>query len=118
MNRLAARCVRQGMFLCLLLTAISVSAAPRAWLAAMPRADLAHLLKRGFIGAIVAFASFGGIMLATLLGPVGQAAVLRETSTVFSALIGWLMLGEHTGPRRVALMAMIAAGAVIVQLAA
>lgn len=32
MNRLAARCVRQGMFLCLLLTAISVSAAPRAWL--------------------------------------------------------------------------------------
>lgn len=87
-------------------------------LAAMPRADLAHLLKRGFIGAIVAFASFGGIMLATRLGPVGQAAVLRETSTVFSALIGWLMLGEHTGPRRVALMAMIAAGAVIVQLAA
>ena len=87
-------------------------------LAAMPRADLRDLLRKGFIGALVAFASFGGIMLATRLGPVGQAAVLRETSTVFAALIGWLMLGESTGPRRVALMALIAAGAVIVQLAA
>ncbi len=87
-------------------------------LARMPRADRAHLFRRGFVGALVAFASFGGIMLATRLGPVGQAAVLRETSTVFAALIGWLMLGESTGPRRVALMALIAAGAVIVQLAA
>ncbi len=85
---------------------------------AMPREDLRNLLKRGFFGALVAFCSFGGIMLATRLGPVGQAAVLRETSTVFAALIGWVMLGESTGPRRVALMAMIAAGAVIVQLAA
>ncbi|MBN8290812.1 EamA family transporter [Rhodobacter sp. NTK016B] len=87
-------------------------------LIAMPRVDRTDLLRRGVLGALVAFASFGGIMLATRLGPVGQAAVLRETSTVFSALIGWLMLGESTGPRRVALMAMIAAGAVIVQLAA
>jgi multidrug transporter EmrE-like cation transporter len=78
---------------------------------------LRPLLLRGLIGALVAFGSFGGIMLATRLGPVGQAAVLRETSTVFAALIGWLMLGERTGPRRVALMAMIAGGAVVVQLA-
>lgn len=91
-------------------------AAPR--LLALPRAELASLLRRGLIGAFVAVASFGGIMLATRLGPVGQAAVLRETSTVFSALIGWLMLGERSGPVRVALMAMIALGAVIVQWAA
>lgn len=78
---------------------------------------LRPLVIRGLIGALVAFGSFGGIMLATRLGPVGQAAVLRETSTVFAALIGWLMLGETTGPRRVALIAMIAAGAVVVQLA-
>ena len=91
-------------------------AAPR--LLALPRAELSSLLRRGLIGAFVAVASFGGIMLATRLGPVGQAAVLRETSTVFSALIGWLMLGERSGPVRVALMAMIALGAVIVQWAA
>ena len=85
---------------------------------ALPRDQIAGLMRRGVIGGLVAFASFGGIMLATRLGSVGQAAVLRETSTVFAALIGWLMLGESTGPRRVALMALIAGGAVIVQLAA
>jgi drug/metabolite transporter (DMT)-like permease len=84
----------------------------------LPRSEVAGLIRRGVIGGLVAIASFGGIMLATRLGSVGQAAVLRETSTVFAALIGWLMLGESTGPRRVALMSLIAAGAVIVQLAA
>ena len=89
----------------------------RRW-SRLPRAQLAALMRRGVAGGLIAFASFGGIMLATRLGSVGQAAVLRETSTVFAALIGWLMLGESTGPRRVALMALIATGAVIVQLAA
>lgn len=84
----------------------------------MPADQIGPLVSRGLVGAIVAMASFGGIMLATRLGPVGQAAVLRETSRVFSALIGWLMLGERTGPRRVALMGCIALGAVIVQVAA
>jgi drug/metabolite transporter (DMT)-like permease len=76
---------------------------------------LGPLLARGVIGALVAFVSFGAIMLATRLDKVGEAAVLRETSTVFAALIGWLMLGEKVGPRRLALMALIAAGAVIVE---
>jgi drug/metabolite transporter (DMT)-like permease len=84
----------------------------------LPRVELASLMRLGIIGGLVAFASFGGIMLATRLGSVGQAAVLRETSTVFAALIGWLMLGESTGPRRVALMTLIAGGAVIVQITA
>lgn len=73
------------------------------------------LLARGFIGAIVAFMSFGAIMLATRLDKVGEAAVLRETSVVFAALIGWLVLRETVGPRRIALMVLIAAGAVIVE---
>ncbi|MGR3583079.1 MAG: EamA family transporter, partial [Pseudooceanicola nanhaiensis] len=55
-------------------------------------------------------------MLATRLDKVGEAAVLRETSTVFAALIGWLVLKESVGPRRVALMVMIAFGAVVVEL--
>ncbi|TYB91203.1 DMT family transporter [Oceaniovalibus sp. ACAM 378] len=76
---------------------------------------LAPLLKRGFLGAFIAFGSFGSIMMATRLDKVGEAAVLRETSTVFAALIGWLVLGETVGPRRMALMALIALGAVIVE---
>lgn len=73
------------------------------------------LLVRGLIGAIIAFLSFGSIMLATRLDKVGEAAVLRETSTVFAALIGWLVLKETVGPRRITLMALIALGAVIVE---
>ncbi len=75
---------------------------------------LAALGLRGLLGALIAFGSFGSIMLATRLDKVGEAAVLRETSTVFAALIGWIMLGERVGPRRLGLMALIAAGAVIV----
>jgi drug/metabolite transporter (DMT)-like permease len=76
---------------------------------------LGPLALRGIVGGLVAFASFGSIMLATRLDQVGEAAVLRETSTVFAALIGWLFLKEHVGPARVALMGLIAAGAVIVE---
>jgi drug/metabolite transporter (DMT)-like permease len=76
---------------------------------------LRPLLVRGLIGAIVAYGSFGSIMLATRLGQVGEAAILRETSTVFAALIGWLVLRETVGPKRMILMGLIAVGAVIVE---
>ncbi|MEM9584241.1 MAG: EamA family transporter [Pseudomonadota bacterium] len=79
------------------------------------RPALGPLMARGMTGAFVAFFSFGAIMLATRLDKVGEAAVLRETSTVFAALIGWLILGEKVGPRRLTLMALIAAGAVVVE---
>lgn len=81
----------------------------------MPR-PFGRLAKLGLAGAFTAYASFGGILLATRLDKVGEAAVLRETSVVFSALLGWVMLGESTGPRRIALISLIAAGAVIVEL--
>ncbi|KDB03738.1 multidrug transporter [Defluviimonas sp. 20V17] len=81
------------------------------------RDQIAPLLRRGVLGAVIAWASFGSVMLATRLDKVGQAAVLRETSTIFAALIGWVVLGEKVGPRRTLLMALIAAGAVVVELA-
>jgi drug/metabolite transporter (DMT)-like permease len=83
----------------------------------LPSSEVVPLLKRGVIGAFVAYFSFGSIMLATRLDKVGEAAVLRETSTVFAAAIAWIVLGEKVGPRRLALMALIAAGAVIVEMA-
>lgn len=74
------------------------------------------LMLRGIIGGVTAVFSFGAIMLATRLDKVGEAAVLRETSTIFAAFIGWLVLKETVGPRRIALMALIAVGAVIVEM--
>jgi len=86
------------------------------WRSMAVKPELPPLMVRGVIGAFVAFFSFGSIMLATRLDKVGEAAVLRETSTVFAALIGWLALKETVGPRRIALMTLIAVGAVIVEL--
>lgn len=90
-----------------------------AWLRyrRMPDAPvIGPLLLRGLAGALLGWFSFGGVMLATFLDKVGEAAVLRETSTVFAALIGWFILGENVGPRRLVLMSLIALGAVIVEL--
>jgi drug/metabolite transporter (DMT)-like permease len=86
------------------------------WRQMTDRPDPVRLLRLGVTGAIIAFGSFGSVMLATRLDKVGEAAVLRETSTVFAAVIGWLVLKETVGPRRIALMTLIALGAVIVEL--
>jgi drug/metabolite transporter (DMT)-like permease len=90
---------------------------PLGWLVLkrrIPKVDPA-LVRLGLVGAVTAYFSFGSIMMATRLDKVGEAAVLRETSVLFSALISWLVLKEGVGPRRLALMALIAAGAVIVE---
>ena len=80
--------------------------------------EFKSLVPRGIIGGLIAFLSFGGIMLATRLDKVGEAAVLRETSIVFAAIIGWLFLKETVGPRRISLIMLIAVGAVFVELGA
>jgi drug/metabolite transporter (DMT)-like permease len=85
------------------------------WLRMPDRPVPGPLLLRGLVGGVVAYFSFGAVMLATRLDKVGEAAVLRETSVVFAALLGWLMLGERVGPRRLALIALIAGGAVLVE---
>jgi drug/metabolite transporter (DMT)-like permease len=76
------------------------------------------MATRGFIGGLVAFASFGSIMFATRLDKVGEVAVLRETSVVFAALIGWFFLNEKVGLLRASLMVAIAGGAVLVEFGA
>ncbi|QUS34886.1 DMT family transporter [Falsirhodobacter algicola] len=74
------------------------------------------LLARGALGALVGIVSFGGVMIGTRIGKVAEVSSLRETSTLFAALIGWVALGERSSAPRIVLMAGIAAGAVLVQL--
>ena len=96
----------------------SLSITPYAvyrWINLSEKPKFLPLAIRGAVGGVVAFFSFGSIMLATRLDKVGEAAVLRETSTVFAAVIGWLFLKETVGPRRVLLMALIALGAIVVE---
>jgi len=59
--------------------------------------NLHKILPLGMIGGLIAVLSFGSIMLATRLDQVGKIAVLRETSTVFAAIIGWVLLKEVVG---------------------
>ncbi|MFV0292916.1 MAG: EamA family transporter [Paracoccus sp. (in: a-proteobacteria)] len=101
-----------------LLDGIFMPVFTRQRLSALPRHEWRSLALRGLLGTFIAFASFGSIMLAIRIDEVGRAAVLRETSTVFAALVGWLILGEKVGPGRAALMALIATGAVIMEFGA
>ena len=73
------------------------------------------LFWRGPIGGVLAVTSFGSILLATRLDKVGEAAILRETSVIFAALMGWLFLKEKVGAYRVILMSLIVLGAVLVE---
>jgi drug/metabolite transporter (DMT)-like permease len=77
--------------------------------------ELGPLMRRGLVGGVVAYLSFGSVMMATRLDKVGQAAVLRETSVVFAALIGWAFLGERVGGLRAGLVILVALGAVVVE---
>ena len=72
--------------------------------------------KAIFAILIIAILSFGAIMMATRLDKVGEAAVLRETSTIFAAIIGYIFLKETVGIVRFLMIALIAIGAVIVEL--
>ena len=80
-----------------------------------PAGAAGRCCARGVTGGLVAYVSFGSIMLATRIDKVGQAAVLRETSVVFAALIGWAFLGERVGALRAALVVLIAAGAIVME---
>jgi drug/metabolite transporter (DMT)-like permease len=63
-------------------------------------------------GGVVALFAYALVVAAFRLGPAGPVAAIRETSVVFAALIGWLLLGEKLTPRRIAACAVVTLGAV------
>ena len=83
--------------------------------AVIERPEIGALVRRGIVGGLVAYASFGSVMMATRIDKVGQAAVLRETSVVFAAIIGVVFLHERVSPLRAGLVLLIALGAVVVE---
>lgn len=79
------------------------------------RPPISELAMRGVFGAIIAFISFGAVMLATRLGKVGEAAAFRETSIIFATGIGVLIFKEKIGLPALLLIALIAVGAILVE---
>jgi drug/metabolite transporter (DMT)-like permease len=68
---------------------------------------------RGAIGGVIANVGYGIAIYALVLGPMAHIAALRETSVLFGALIGTLLLGEPFGLRRVAAAFVIVVGLVM-----
>ena len=68
---------------------------------------------RGAIGGVIANTGYGIAIYALALGPMAHVAALRETSVLFGALMGTLLLGEPFGVRRVIAAAVIVSGLVL-----
>jgi len=80
-----------------------------------PKPALKPLAIRGITGALIAFFSFATLMLATRIGKVSEAAALRETSIIFATGIGILFFKETVSKRKLAVIVLIALGAVLVE---
>ena len=91
------------------------------WLLALavaikPRSVRTHLRRnwwRGVVGGVIANVGYGIAIYALVLGPMAHVAALRETSVLFGALMGTLLLGEPFGARRVAAAGVIVIGLVL-----
>lgn len=77
------------------------------------RAALRFMARRWrvvWIGTLASLGSYGIALWAMTKAPVAVVAALRETSVLFAALIGTLLLGEHFGPRRALGVGLVVAG--------
>ncbi len=93
-----------------------------AWLLVRRPAGLAAMAalpwRTGIAGGLLATLAYGLVIIALSLGGMAHVSALRETSTLFAALIGAFVLREAAaGPgRRVAAAALVSAGIVTLQL--
>jgi drug/metabolite transporter (DMT)-like permease len=78
-----------------------------------PRTVWSHLRKnwwKGMIGGLIANTGYGIAIYGLALGPMAHVAALRETSVLFGALMGTILLGEPFGRRRIVAAAVIVSG--------
>ncbi|MDX1405181.1 MAG: DMT family transporter [Woeseiaceae bacterium] len=54
-------------------------------------------LVRGITVGILSAVAYGAVLWAMSVAPAALVAAVRETSILFAALIGWLLLGEKVG---------------------
>jgi drug/metabolite transporter (DMT)-like permease len=71
---------------------------------------------RGAIGGTIATLGYAIAMWAMTVGAIAHVAVLRETSVLFAAVMGAVLLGESFGPRRIAAAGLVVAGLIALNL--
>ncbi len=69
------------------------------------------------VGGLMCALAYGLVIWALNLGAMAYVSALRETSVVFAVLIGWILLGESVGRRRIAAAILVGLGIAIMQLA-
>jgi len=79
------------------------------------RASFAPSLKVGIGGALISSLAYAIVIWAMSVAPMAHVVALRETSVIMAAVIGALILKEPFGGRRIAAAAVVAAGAVLLQ---
>ncbi len=101
------------LFLAEIFVAAFVLVTRRRRLAALPRRAIAIGLAGGMISAL----AYGLVLYAKTLAPLGIVSALRETSVIFAAMIGVLLMGEGPAARRILAAAIVAAGIILLTLA-
>jgi drug/metabolite transporter (DMT)-like permease len=66
---------------------------------------------KALAGGVLSIMSYGAMVAALSLGKLGPVSALRETSVIFSMLMGRLLLGEPLTRRRIVTGAVVAIGA-------
>ena len=72
------------------------------------------LVGRGLAAGALSLIAYGTVLWAQTRAPLAEVAAIRETSVIFAALIGMVLLRERFGVRRVAAAAVIAAGIIMI----
>ncbi len=71
--------------------------------------------RSALLGGVLGVATYGLALYALSLGAMVEIAALRETSVIFAAIIGALVLHEPFGKRRVLAACVVAAGVILMQ---
>ncbi len=72
--------------------------------------------KVGVIGGVMMFTAYAIVIYALTLTQMAQVAALRETSVIFAAVIGTLILKEPLGVKRIFAATVVAGGIILVAL--
>ncbi|MGH9016579.1 MAG: EamA family transporter, partial [Acidimicrobiales bacterium] len=71
-------------------------------------------VTKGLVAGALSLAAYTIVLWAQTRGPLAEVAALRETSVVWAALIGTVLLHERFGPRRVLAAALVAVGIILI----
>lgn len=65
------------------------------------------------VGGVAQKLTYTFVLAAVRLAPVGYVTALRETSVILAVLIGWRVLGEAQGRRRIAASSVVLGGVIL-----